>query len=656
MKNSAPLSPKDWTLKAVQMDLARQIEPLDRVLEFFDLAQRCGYNAVVLYLEDRIRTESYPYAAPGEFYTPEEIRRMVDYAAGKGLELIPVVSNLGHTERFLAHPELAPLSELRGEIAGRFSKAGAAFHNAVCPSLEESYAFFDRYLAEVAALFPGSYFHVGLDEVWNMGYCPLCRARMEAGEELGDLFVAHILRTHRLLCSLGKTMVMWDDLFEHFPEKLEQLPRDIVLCCWNYQWVGDKLQGHFANSVQEDLFRRYDRLGFSYIAATHSDPYNLESFTRYAQGYRPLGGLVTIWERETRQLAELFPLVANGGMLWNGVCPGDPHRRMELALAQELGSGQLPESLLDALAAAVLFPGGGAAGQRSPVSPFTQVRAQREHTGGYLLRQLDRELSGLEQNGPALSRQGWDIVQEYRGKLQDALLDIRLNRLYNQLLDHRTGVRAADTAALAAAFGDCARQVAAERDRQLELWDRRRPGLAHAALDRLFERRLAELAQAQEQARSAAFCEIGRLNLRFFLPDGFCAEQTAFTLLYAGGEPKEELLAEGVFKSPDFSAGSSPYYTLSFPLPAGRTAAALRIEAWGYGGIGLTWLETEQGGVRRIPAAIRREEGRVENAGHLLADDSRWCYLGEPHVNLAFRYGQLSQVRHTLEVELAVEP
>ena len=75
MKNSAPLSPKDWTLKAVQMDLARQIEPLDRVLEFFDLAQRCGYNAVVLYLEDRIRTESYPYAAPGEFYTPEEIRR-----------------------------------------------------------------------------------------------------------------------------------------------------------------------------------------------------------------------------------------------------------------------------------------------------------------------------------------------------------------------------------------------------------------------------------------------------------------------------------------------------------------------------------------------------------------------------------------------------
>ena len=77
-KNSAPLSPKDWTLKAVQMDLARQIEPLDRVLEFFDLAQRCGYNAVVLYLEDRIRTESYPYAAPAEFYTPEEIRRMVD--------------------------------------------------------------------------------------------------------------------------------------------------------------------------------------------------------------------------------------------------------------------------------------------------------------------------------------------------------------------------------------------------------------------------------------------------------------------------------------------------------------------------------------------------------------------------------------------------
>ena len=654
MKATASLSPKDWTLKAVQMDLARQIEPMDRVLDFFNLAARSGFNAVVLYLEDRIRTESYPYAASGEYYTPQEIRQMVDWAAQNGLELIPVVSNLGHTERFLAHPELSHLSELRGEIAGRFSKAGAAFHNAVCPSLEESYAFFDRYIAEVAALFPGSYFHVGLDEVWNMGYCPLCRARMEAGEELGDLFVSHILRTHRLLRSLGKTMIMWDDLFEHFPEKLEQLPRDIVLCTWNYLWVSDKLQGHFANSVLEDLFDRYDRLGFSYIVGTNSDPYNLDSFTRYAGKHRPLGGLLTIWERETRQLVELYPLVANGGMLWNGLCPDDPGRRMELALTQELGV-QLPESLLDALSAAVFFPGGGPGTQMAPVSPFTQVRAQRERTGGYLLRQLEREMALLRQSGPALSRQGWDIVEEYRDKLRSALLAIRLNRLFNQLMDHRSGVCAADAAALSAAFQDCARQLSAGYHRQLDLWSRYRCGLAHPALDSLFRQQLARLEEAAELARSAPFGEIGRLNLRFFLPDGYCAETTAITLLYAGGGTREEKLAEGVYKSPDFSAASSPYYTLSFPISPDRPVAAVRIEAWGYGGVGLTWLETEQKGVRSVPAAIGREEGKISDPQHLLTDDSRWCYLGEPHVNLTFRYGQLAQVRHTLEVLLRPE-
>ena len=49
------------TLRAAQLDLARQMETPQYIRNFIDFVARCGYNAVMLYLEDRIRTASYPY-------------------------------------------------------------------------------------------------------------------------------------------------------------------------------------------------------------------------------------------------------------------------------------------------------------------------------------------------------------------------------------------------------------------------------------------------------------------------------------------------------------------------------------------------------------------------------------------------------------------
>ena len=124
-------------LRIVQIDLARQKETVEEVLKFLDFAKKYGYNAVALYLEDRIKTKVYPYASDAESYSTEEVGRITAHADKLGLELIPVVSNFGHTERFLEHEELRHFSELL-DATGLI---GRKIDFTSCPLLEEAQKF-----------------------------------------------------------------------------------------------------------------------------------------------------------------------------------------------------------------------------------------------------------------------------------------------------------------------------------------------------------------------------------------------------------------------------------------------------------------------------------------------------------------------------------
>jgi hypothetical protein len=101
---------------ATQIDLARRKETAAEIRAFLDHAAAFGYNTVVFYLEDRIKTASYPYASDEESYTPDEMRELVRYAETLGIDIIPAVSSHSHCERFLSHEELLPMAELYGSI------------------------------------------------------------------------------------------------------------------------------------------------------------------------------------------------------------------------------------------------------------------------------------------------------------------------------------------------------------------------------------------------------------------------------------------------------------------------------------------------------------------------------------------------------------
>ncbi|MFA7230010.1 MAG: family 20 glycosylhydrolase, partial [Victivallaceae bacterium] len=278
-------SKQPFQLRGVQLDLARQMERLDFIFEFIDFIADAGYNTLVLYLEGRIKTQSFPYPAEGEYYTPEEMKSVVVYAAKKNIDVIPVVSVLGHAELFLKHEELTHLAEIRGDAKSAF---GGSINHVFCPSLPETVDFIKAYLSDIAAIFPSRYLHAGCDEVWDFGCCSICRNRMHQGETTGDIFARYITDVHDFIKNtLKKEMIIWDDMLETYPDALEKIPRDIILCCWNYDRCVDLPKAHFKSRFEDDLFAKYDKMGFKYLFAPATYLVgNIESFTAYASKHK----------------------------------------------------------------------------------------------------------------------------------------------------------------------------------------------------------------------------------------------------------------------------------------------------------------------------------------------------------------------------------
>ena len=90
-------------VRAIQLDLARQKETVGFVKSYMRRARDAGFNTVFLYLEDRVKTPCYPHPDDADSYSVAEMREIADVGTELGLDLVPVVSPLGHTERFLAH-------------------------------------------------------------------------------------------------------------------------------------------------------------------------------------------------------------------------------------------------------------------------------------------------------------------------------------------------------------------------------------------------------------------------------------------------------------------------------------------------------------------------------------------------------------------------
>lgn len=308
---------KNFEFKSIQLDLARQKENIPFIQDFIRFVSDAGYTSVLLYLEDRIRTGSYPYPDADESYSVEEMKDLVKYAQSYNIELIPCIGTLGHAERFLARKELNYLSEVQEGMINRFGNQGG--QDVFCISNPDFYPFLEKYMAEIAEIFPSEYFHAGLDEFFNFNLCEKCRQAMPnlAAEE--EMFLRHIIRVNDYLNKLGKRMMMWSDMFEIYTTIMPRVPKNVIMVDWLYNEDVRFYLSHLFDQNVEDRIRVNEQLGLTTVMAPAELIFtNTVSCLEYADRKNSWGFLLTQWEKTNTFLYRSYIAVYYCGQLLSG--------------------------------------------------------------------------------------------------------------------------------------------------------------------------------------------------------------------------------------------------------------------------------------------------------------------------------------------------
>ncbi len=242
--------------RGLMLDESRSFFGVEKVKELLELMSLQKLNVFHWHLTDdpgwRIEIKKYPKLAtiggvgneldpdaPAQFYTQDEIKEIVQFAAERFIQVIPEIDMPGHARAAnRAYPE----------YSGGGSEAHPEF--TFNPGKEETYAYLTDILREITTLFPSQYIHMGGDEVhfgnekWNTD--PNVRQLMRR-EKLEDLKAVEHYFVHRMADSirmLNKTVIGWDEIVDL------NLAADNSLVMW---WRHDKV-----NKLQAALDGGYD--------------------------------------------------------------------------------------------------------------------------------------------------------------------------------------------------------------------------------------------------------------------------------------------------------------------------------------------------------------------------------------------------------------
>lgn len=235
-----------FSYRGMHLDVARHFFSLKEVKRYIDILSVYKLNTFHWHLTDdqgwRIEIKKYPRLTEvgsirkgtvvlkeqgkydgvsyGGYYTQDEIREIVAYAADRFITVIPEIDLPGHMLSALAsYPEL-------GCTGGPYEVSGqwGVLDDVLCAGKEKTFTFIEEVLTEVMDLFPSTYIHVGGDECPKVRWekCPHCQARINSlGLKTDSLHRAEhylqsytISRVEKFLNERGRQIIGWDEILE----------------------------------------------------------------------------------------------------------------------------------------------------------------------------------------------------------------------------------------------------------------------------------------------------------------------------------------------------------------------------------------------------------------------------------------------------------
>jgi hexosaminidase len=221
--------------RGMLIDVSRHFIPIDVLKRNIDGMAAVKMNVLHWHLSDdqgfRVESKAFPKltgaGSDGMFYTQDEIRDFIAYAHDRGVRVMPEFDIPGHSRSwFLGYPELSSGS-------GPYTLEGGGIDPIMDPTQESTYKFLEKFIAEMAKLFPDPYFHIGGDEVdgkqWDAN--PKIQAFIHAHgmKNNQDLQAYFNQRLQKIVAKNHKVVVGWDEILH------PDLPKTIIVQSWRGQ-------------------------------------------------------------------------------------------------------------------------------------------------------------------------------------------------------------------------------------------------------------------------------------------------------------------------------------------------------------------------------------------------------------------------------------
>ena len=281
--------------RGLMIDSARHFQPVEVLKRNLDAMAAVKMNVLHWHLTEdqgfRVESKKFPelhlMGSDGLFYTQEQIREIIRYAADRGIRVMPEFDMPGHATAWLvSHPEI-------GSAPGpyKIERKPGIFDPTMDPTNEKTYKLLKEFFKEMSGLFPDAYMHIGGDE--NEGKQWSANPKIQAFMREKGIKDNHALQTYfnkRLLEFLqnnGKIMMGWDEIFQ------PDLPKNVVI----HSWRGQKALAEAARQGYQGVLSNGYYIDLMFPASQHYavDPIPADTSLTAEEQKRILGGEATMW-------------------------------------------------------------------------------------------------------------------------------------------------------------------------------------------------------------------------------------------------------------------------------------------------------------------------------------------------------------------------
>jgi len=312
--------------RGIHLDLKGLPPSPERLLQLVELAALAKGNCLLVEWEDM-----YPWKDTclrnETAYGLKTIELFLKKARDWQIEIIPLVQSFGHLENLLSRKKFRSFREIPDNVSD------------LCPSKKGSSRLILGLVKDILTTHTGiKYFHLGADEVWSLGTCPVCQKKIaESGK--ATLYLAHLMPVFQFLNEKGIRPIIWDDMLRNWEiSELKEISQVVDLMCWSYA------ASPFLHLHQEVL-RKYVAAGCRLWAASafkgadgaYADRpalptrlANMAAWVETAQKLKMTGVIATGWSRYSTFVSpceslevSLDSLVLSWKIAWEGKIPDD---------------------------------------------------------------------------------------------------------------------------------------------------------------------------------------------------------------------------------------------------------------------------------------------------------------------------------------------